>query len=58
MKKKYLIIYVNDWDDVFKTTIDYFTSKKEALKYFKEHNIKYGYKVIAIREVTSSNIYL
>ncbi len=58
MKKKYLVIYENSYGHVFKTTIAYFSSKKEALRNFKEKNTKYGYKVIAIRELTLNNIYL
>lgn len=53
--KKYLIIYENKYGDVFKKVYD-FTNRKEALSYFKKNNP--NYKVIAIRKVTSNNIYL
>lgn len=57
MTKKYLIIYENNDEDIFKK-VYHFPSQNEAIEYFKEHNTKYGYKVIAIRELTSGNIYL
>lgn len=53
-----MIIYENNDGELFKTVKDRFTSKKEALNYFKENNTKYGYKVIAIRKITTNNIYL
>lgn len=55
--RNYLIIYETDYGDIFKKVYS-FTSKKEALRNFKEKNTKYGYKVIAIREITSNNVYL
>lgn len=58
MTKIYMIIYENNDGELFKTVKDRFTSKKEALNYFKENNTKYGYKVIAIRKITTNNIYL
>lgn len=57
MLKKYLIIYETSYGDIFKKVYG-FTSQKEALRDFKEKNTKYGYRVIAIREVTSNNMYL
>lgn len=54
---KYLIIYENNDGDIFKRVYDGFTSKKEAIEYFKENNSLW-YKVVAIRDVTSSDIYL
>lgn len=56
MTKKYLIVYEYDEDNIFKKVYDKFTSKKEALNYFKDNNPRY--KVVAIRDVTSGNIYL
>ena len=58
MSKKYLIVYESSYGDIFKVVREGFANQKEALKYFKENNAKYGYRVIAIREVTSDNIYL
>ena len=57
MIKNYLIIYETDYGDIFKKVYS-FTSKKKALRNFKEKNTKYGYKVIAIRTLISNNIYL
>lgn len=57
MAKKYLIIYETKYGELFKTE-SHHSSKKEAIKHFKEHNTKYGYRIIAIREITSDNIYL
>ncbi len=57
MKKQYLVVYENNDGDIFKKVYHH-QSKKEALTYFKELNKKYGYKVIAIRELTTNNIYL
>lgn len=58
MTKQYLIIYENSFGEIFRTFLDDFESKKDALSYFKKYSSKYGYKVIAIREITSDNIYL
>lgn len=57
MNKTFLIIYENNKKRIFKT-YGYFKTQKEAIKHFNDNNAKYGYKIIAIRAITSSNIYL
>jgi len=57
MTKTYLIIYETNYGDLFKK-VYYYPNKKEAIKDWKEKNTKYGYRMIAIRDVTSNNIYL
>ena len=57
MNKTYLIIYETNYGDLFKK-VYYYPNKKEAIKDWKEKNTKYGYRMIAIRDVTSNNIYL
>ena len=55
--QNYLIIYENNCGDIFKK-IYYFSSKKDAIAYFKEKNTQYGYKLLAVRTLKSNNIYL
>lgn len=57
MYKTFLIIYEDNKNHIFKT-YGYYKTQKEAIKDFNDNNAKYGYKIIAIRVLTTSNIYL
>jgi hypothetical protein len=57
MNKKFLVIYETKWSELFKTYV-YAETQEEAVKDFKDKHSKYGFKVIAARELTLDNIYL
>jgi hypothetical protein len=57
MNKKFLVIYETEWSELFKTYV-YAETQEDAVKDFKDNHAKYGFKVIAARELTLDNIYL
>lgn len=58
MIKIHMIIYEDNEGVIFRKIYDCYKSEEEALKWFKLKNLNNDYKVLAVRELTLSDIYL